>query len=260
MAKRFTDTNKYKKPFVRSLQGPYKLLWDYLYHDCDNAGIWIVDFEIAQIYIGSDMRISREEALKAFNGYDPEDPKVIEIDGGTKWFIPSFIQFQYGELNPQNRAHSSVINTLTKYNLYEKNKGLISPLQGAMDKDKEIGKRIKGVIGGEESPDFTFDDFWNLYGKKMGDKPKCEKKWLKLKPEEREKIMRILPDWISQFRDKQFQPYPATFLNQQRWNDEIKIKQNGHEKHNAKPPDSQTDFDNYDPYADIAAPLDTEPD
>ena len=51
MAKRFTDTNKYKKPFIRGLQGAYKLFWDYLYHDCDHAGIWIVDFEIAQTYL-----------------------------------------------------------------------------------------------------------------------------------------------------------------------------------------------------------------
>ena len=58
MAKRFTDTEKYRKPFLRGLQGAYKLLWDFLYHDCNHAGIWIKDFEIAQIYIGNDMPIN----------------------------------------------------------------------------------------------------------------------------------------------------------------------------------------------------------
>jgi len=127
MAKRFTDTNKYRKPFIRGLQGAYKLLWDYLYHDCDHAGVWIVDFEIAQIYIGSDMPVNKEDALKYFN---KNEKRIVEFDNGKKWFIPSFIEFQYGILNEQNRAHNSVILIL-------KNKGLTSFLQGAKDKDKE---------------------------------------------------------------------------------------------------------------------------
>src|SRR5690606_26542925 len=114
MAKRFTDTNKYKKPFIRGLQGAYKLLWDYLYHDCDHAGIWIVDFEIAQMYIGQDMKISREKAIKCFN---TDEVRIIEIDGGKKWFIPGFIEFQYGQLSEKNRAHVNVINQLSKYDL-----------------------------------------------------------------------------------------------------------------------------------------------
>lgn len=130
MAKRFTDTNKYKKPFIRGLQGAYKVLWDYLYHDCDHAGIWIVDFEIAQIYVGSDLPINKEDALNFFN---KSEIRIIEIDHGTKWFIPSFIKFQYGELKESNRAHNSVINIL-------KNKNLISSLQGAKDMDKDKDK------------------------------------------------------------------------------------------------------------------------
>jgi len=131
MSKRFTDTNKYKKPFIRGLQGAYKLLWDYLYHDCDHAGIWIVDFEIAQLYIGSDMPVNKIDALRFFNS---DEKKIIEIDGGKKWFIKSFIEFQYGILDDANRVHNSVIKELTKYNV---DKGLISSLQGAKDKDKD---------------------------------------------------------------------------------------------------------------------------
>lgn len=134
MAKRFTDTNKYKKPFIRGLQGAYKLLWDYLYHECDHAGIWIVDFEIAQLYIGKDMPVNSKDALKYFN---TDEKRIVEVDKGSRWFIPSFISFQYGELNELNRAHGSVIAILKKYNLY-KNKPLTRPLQGAMDMDKDM--------------------------------------------------------------------------------------------------------------------------
>jgi len=136
MGKRFTDTNKYKKPFIRGLQGAYKLLWDYLYHDCDHAGIWIVDFDIAQVYLGADMPVNRADALKYFN---KDEKRIIEIDNGSKWFIAPFIEFQYGELNEQNRAHNSVIQILKKYKLY-KNKPLASPFKGAMDMDKDKDK------------------------------------------------------------------------------------------------------------------------
>ena len=156
MAKRFTDTNKYKKPFIRGLQGAYKLLWDYLYHDCDHAGIWIVDFDIAQIYIGNDMQVNKEEALKCFN---KDEKRIIEIDNGKKWFIPSFIEFQYGELNSKNRAHNSVISILKKYDLWETdNKGLISPLQGC--KDKDMDKDILIIINNIMSY-FNFSEMKN---------------------------------------------------------------------------------------------------
>ena len=139
MSKRFTDTNKYKKTFIRELPGAYKLLWDYLYHDCDHAGIWIVDFAIAQIYLGMDMPVTRVEALKQFN---KDEVRIVEFDDGKKWFIKPFVEFQYGELNQNNRVHSSIIGILNKYNLLDNQfKPLTSPLQGAKDKvkDKDTG-------------------------------------------------------------------------------------------------------------------------
>lgn len=164
MSKRLTDTNKYKKPFIRSLSGPYKLLWDYLYHDCDHAGIWIVDFEIAQLYIGRDMLVNKEDAIRFFNS---GEQRIIEINGGSKWFIPSFIEFQYGELNEQNRAHNSVIQILKKYNLYENiDKGLISPLEGCKDKYKD--KDNKGGVG--EKLNNKRDEFSNEIIEKSKDK------------------------------------------------------------------------------------------
>lgn len=167
MAKRFTDTEKYKKPFIRGLQGAYKLLWDYLYHDCNHAGIWIVDFDIAQIYVGMDMPINKDDALRFFN---QDQERIIEFDGGSKWFIPDFIEFQYGELNPENRTHSSVLKHLKKGNLI---KHLISPLQGAMDidkdkdtdKDKEYSEKLKKFkyLKKMESP-LTQEEFKKLTG------------------------------------------------------------------------------------------------
>lgn len=140
MAKRLTDTNKYKKPFIRGLLGPYKLLWDYLYHDCDHAGIWIVDFEVAQVYLGQDMKVNKEDALTYFN---QDEIRIVEIDV-NRWFIAPFIEFQYGVLNEQNRAHKSVIQLLKKYNLWDgASKGLVRPLLGCKVKDKDKDKEKK---------------------------------------------------------------------------------------------------------------------
>lgn len=74
----------------------------------------------------------------------------------------------------------------------------------------------------EKSINIPFTSFRDLYNRKVWDKNACERKWEKLKPEEREKIINTLPDRLHQFSDKQFQPHPETYLNQKRWNDEIK--------------------------------------
>lgn len=156
MAKRFTDTEKWKKPFIRGLQGAYKLLWLYICDDCDHAGIWQVDIDVAQIRIGE--KIDLNEAIKSF------EDKIVIFDKGNKWFIPSFIEFQYPSgLNPENRSHNSVIILLEKYNLLDKqNKPLISPLEGRKDmvmdmvmvkdkvKVKDRGAEIKFLWAGNE--------------------------------------------------------------------------------------------------------------
>jgi len=143
MAKRFIDTDIFKKQFMRNLETPYKLLWIYILQDCNHAGIWEVDFETAQLKIGS--AITKKEALKNFSG------KILEISEGEKWFIPDFISFQYGQLSESNRAHIGIIQLLKKYDLLKSdlsvsitNKPLASPLQaptqGAKDMDKDKDK------------------------------------------------------------------------------------------------------------------------
>jgi len=129
MAKRFTDTDKWKKPFIRKLPTKYKLLWLYIIDECNHAGIWQVDFPVAEIRAGE--VFDENIAIEMFGN------KITVFDDGEKWFIPSFIEFQYGELKTTNRAHESVISILSKHNLLNSNKPLTSPLQGAKDKEKD---------------------------------------------------------------------------------------------------------------------------
>lgn len=133
MPKRFTDTEKWKKPFIRSLEAPYKLLWFYILDDCNHAGIWEVDIEVAEIRIGEKLSV-----LYALEKFGSRVQKISE----TKWFIPDFISFQYGELNEKNRLHLSVLQILNKYKI----KPLRSPLEGVkeLDKDKDKDKEPFG--------------------------------------------------------------------------------------------------------------------
>lgn len=146
MAKRFTDTSKWRKSFLRSMPSAYKLFWLYICDDCDHAGIWHVDMEVAKIYIGEELDYTK--AIEIFAG------RVISFDGDSKWFIPSFIEFQYpGELNEKNKVHNSVISTLKKYGLIQgASKGLVWGLEAPKDKDKEKDKEkeIKEGVKGED--------------------------------------------------------------------------------------------------------------
>ena len=138
MAKRFTETGKWKKKWIRELGPEMKLFWFYLLDNCDHAGIWEVDIELAAFQIG--IELDESEILNTFNR------KIVPFKPG-KWFVPKFIVYQYGELNESNRAHLSVIKILTKYGLY---KGLNGVEQGAYKKpegakDKEQYKELDNV-------------------------------------------------------------------------------------------------------------------
>ena len=71
----------------------------------------------------------------------------------------------------------------------------------------------------------SFEDFWDLYDKKVG-KKKAQKKWNKLKQKEKEMIMENLPAYIYSTPNKQFRKNPETYLNNESWNDEIILPYN----------------------------------
>jgi len=149
MAKRFTDTDKWKKPFFRGLDAPYKALWLYILDDCDIAGIWIVDFEIARIRVGD---VTELQALEKFGDH------VKAFDNGRKWFIRDFTDFQYGELKESNRMHQAVIKILQSNKLQGASEGLPSP-QG----QGQGNRQGKGYGQGQESPSSFIENFANAF-------------------------------------------------------------------------------------------------
>jgi hypothetical protein len=219
MAKRFTDTNKWRKDFIRGLQGAYKLLWLYILDECDHAGIWHVELDVASLRIGYDL--DEKKTLEAFNGH------IIVFDQGHKWFIPDFIDFQYGTLNPENRAHNSVLELLEKYKL----KGHLRGLQGR--KDKEEDKEMEMVKDLDKEEDCLFEIFRQNYpGTKRGHDVEFEnlkkkhKDWKEIIPKlsdalnyqlSAREIKRLSGGFIPEWKNLQ------TWINQKCWEEEIEI-------------------------------------
>jgi len=82
----------------------------------------------------------------------------------------------------------------------------------------------------EYMPDFTFDDFWEMYPNKVA-KAKCEPKFNKLTETEKQKIRGTLPIFL---KHKPFElynhPNPEAYLNQKRWEDELPTTKNQTQK------------------------------
>lgn len=85
--------------------------------------------------------------------------------------------------------------------------------------NKGKGKVVPLDFEGTETV-LTFDQFWELYDKKIGRKA-CEKKYKAVSEPDRVKIADHLPKYKTAQPDKQFRKDPETFLNNASWNDEI---------------------------------------
>lgn len=160
MAKRFTDTGKWKMAWFRELSPKLKAINDFICDNCDHAGIWDIDLEGLSFYVndrnlrGQLQQVTTDEVSNAFQG-------KVSFVGNDKLFLESFVLFQYKlksltDLKMSNTVHRSIIERLEKYKiisvefLKQENsdfpktniiilKGLPLPLvDGAIDKDKDI--------------------------------------------------------------------------------------------------------------------------
>ena len=102
-----------------------KLFYFYMITNCDHAGMYDVDLELAEFQIGMPVK------QKDIDEHLKEHIKVIKDD---KWWVKAFPDFQYGELNPNVKAHASVIKILTKYNCLVT---VPNSLDRVQDKDKD---------------------------------------------------------------------------------------------------------------------------
>jgi hypothetical protein len=109
MAKRFTDTEKWKDDWYLSLSNDYRIIWQWLLDNCNHAGICKPSINLMNMMCNTN--IDDETLILAMSG------RVLKIN--NIWFIPKFLKFQYGTLNSKKPAVISVVNELKKNKLID---------------------------------------------------------------------------------------------------------------------------------------------
>ena len=157
--------------------------------------------------------------------------KIVEVD--DEHVFIKFLDEQLGDIAETSKGKSKAAKA--RWDKYRKDKASEEQnnadamhvhkdaMQNNAEKRREEERRGEKRRE-EETINIAFSVFWDLYGKKKGNKESCEKKWKKLNDVERIKIIDTLPNFKASVKEIQYLPFPETYLNQKRWNDELEIQ------------------------------------
>lgn len=131
MAKRLTDTDKWKDEWYSNLSNDYKIIWQWLLDNCDHAGICKKNMRLLNFMCNTSVK--EEEIIEVMEG------RVVSVK--DNWFIPNFLKFQYKTLTSKKPVIVSVVNRLLETNCYTmipKSFGNDYLIIKDKDKDKDI--------------------------------------------------------------------------------------------------------------------------
>jgi hypothetical protein len=142
MSSRFTETEKWKDKWFRSLSVEGKLLWNYLCDNCDMAGFWIIDLEDAALKTG----ISEKNGRSLEGAWKELQRGLLEITPEEVW-VKNFLYHQNNlPLNPNNPCHKGILKIINKHNgmkssvfSYLAEQGASKGLQSPTSKSKSNG-------------------------------------------------------------------------------------------------------------------------
>lgn len=138
-----------------------------------------------------------------------------------KKVLNDLIDFGFIKLikDSRNQHHAKVI--ALSYFDKPTDKALDKATIKAADKPSDsINKQITKEQKNKETS-FSFDDFWNVYPKKVG-KTICENKYNKLTEKDRLIIKNTIDDFVKNKPFKDYvHPNPLTYINQKRWLDNV---------------------------------------
>lgn len=85
-----------------------------------------------------------------------------------------------------------------------------------------MAAEVRAIIAETANASTPFDDFWLLYPKRWAKKD-ARKAWDRIDPSLHNRIFIALVRWRQVWRNKEveFLPHPATWLNGERWEDEL---------------------------------------
>jgi len=154
--KRFVASELWEKPWYRKLPPHLKSFWMYLIHRCDHAGVWEADFEAASFHIGHEVT---ESDMTVFGD------RVVKLPSG-KWWLTTFMEFQYGSLSDASPAHKPVFISIEKNRLWDRLSCTL--YHRGQDKDKDKDKDKKGDARGGEPACFCSLDHIREVGTTLG--------------------------------------------------------------------------------------------
>lgn len=135
---------------------------------------------------------------------------------------------QKGDMISIDKRQGQNVITVCNYDSYNSIESAKETAKRQTGDAKETAKRQQrdetNKVNKETSKEvnISFEEFWEAYAKKVGTKANAEKKWNSLTDQDRTIIMAHIEPYVKSFAAdrKQFQPYPETFLNGRRWENE----------------------------------------
>jgi hypothetical protein len=168
MAKRFTDTDKWKDEWYTELSNDFKVIWQYLLDNCDNAGIIKRNIKLLNYYCNTN--VLADDILNVFKDR-------VSIISDDKWIINKFCIYQYGNdfLSNNNKAVISAKKKLIENNLLDNSTNtILIPYQYPIDRTKEQEQdKVKDksqdkVIDKEQSKDMWSSESWGIKDESVG--------------------------------------------------------------------------------------------
>ena len=164
--------------------------------------------------------------------------KAGQLGAAQRWGTQNSDQEMANAINSDGKAMAIAIEKDSNKKKRNKRKINQTKLNQTKEKETKLNQSPSGADGllpievGAVEPEVIpavvsrFDEFWKSYPKKTGKKP-CQTKWLRINPDTAlfNKMMNALDQqkmsrqW--QKNNGQFIPNPLTWLNQERWNDEL---------------------------------------
>lgn len=113
---RFRNTALSREAWYRKLKPAFKCVWEFICDECDKAGMWTVDVDALEFFIGEP--IDFNQFMIAVNADRDEGNQRVEwYNNKKKVWVTGFTAFQYGELSSNCKPHEKIILLLNSYML-----------------------------------------------------------------------------------------------------------------------------------------------
>lgn len=142
------------------------------------------------------------------------------------WRIHNYIQSD--RYNPTTYTNEKELLLIKENGAYSLNVGTPALFVSMLDTQDRLGKESKGKVRKRTKEEMSqmrerFDEFWIAYPRKVG-KQNCIKWWERHDIDS--KTLRLMVDSVIRYRETNqwktgYIPNPQTFLNGQRWEDDI---------------------------------------